>query len=110
MSQDNGPATEPQAAPEEPQAEIRIDPEINKRIGALRGAVNSHRNQLGQMEIQKHQIIAEIMKLEAQAQGLIAHELERLGIPAQTPWALRPDGTIQFQGPPPTGPARVTGQ
>ena len=102
MSQDNGPTEQPQ------DESVRIDPEINKKIGAMRGMINAHRHQLGQLEINKHQVITEIFKLEAQAQQLMHHELERLGVAPEANWTLRPDGSLHFPELP-TGPAQVAG-
>lgn len=101
MSNDNGQDVKAEAPVEGP----RIDPEINKRISAFRAAANTHRVEIGQLEIRKFQLLTTIAEIERQAQGLMKHELERIGIPEGAQWGLRDDGTVVLAGP--TGPAQV---
>lgn len=96
MSTDNG--------QQETEA-LRIDPEINRKINAFRASANTYRSEIGQMEIRKFQLLNQITEIEKQAQALMKHEIDRLGIPADAQWGLHPDGRIELA--PATGPAQV---
>lgn len=78
-----------------PQPPIRVGDvpaEILTAVNGMRGRVQALTVELGRLELQKSQYIAEIRRLESSANGMLRSEAERLGIPEGTPWQLTPEG------------------
>jgi len=77
------------------EVETRIDPEVNVKINGWRAAANTLRAEIGQLEISKFSKLHQISEIEQRAQAMVRHEVERLGIPENAQWKLRPDGVIE---------------
>jgi len=92
MSDTEQPTTD---QPEENEP-LRIDPQINAKVNTFRSIANNLRNEIGQLEIRKFQLLNQIAGIERQARELVNHEVERLGIPADAQWGLQEDGTVKI--------------
>jgi hypothetical protein len=79
--------------------DLHIDPEVNNKLNAFRAAANGIRNQIGGLEIEKFKLVGRLGEIEREAQSLLNHEAQRLGIPSGQQWAVAPNGQIQV-GPP----------
>ena len=65
-----------------------------------RSIANLHRqaqglvHQVGQLEVRKHQAMTELQSIEMAAKAIMDNVASRLGIPANTPWQISPDGQV----------------
>ena len=53
-------------------------------------------NQLGQLTLHEHQLVANMNNLQVQAKRILDEEAVRLGIPKGKPWQVTPDGKARL--------------
>ena len=94
-------ATPPAAPPAAPESveEVspltvfgNITPEANQAILQMRDQSGRIINEIGRMEVRKSQLLHQLNQMEAQTQGILKAEAQKLQIRDGTPWQLTPEG------------------
>lgn len=65
-----------------------------RTLDSLRAAADKIVRDIGQLEVQKSQLLARLAQHEAQAQGVLASAAQRLQIPQGQTWHVTPDGKV----------------
>lgn len=65
-------------------------------IGLLRRQGQQTQMQIGEIEVHKFRLLANMNDLENQAQRIMNEAGKRLGIPDGKPWTVAPDGSIRM--------------
>lgn len=63
-------------------------------IAQLRQAATQLLNSLGQLELRKSQIVAQLQRNEGQAQQILIEAKNRLEIPEGSSWQVQEDGEV----------------
>jgi hypothetical protein len=61
----------------------------------IRAGTDAALHRLGEIEIEKHQIVAAVTGLREQSLAVLSSVAVRLGIPSGTEWTVDRDGTIR---------------
>ena len=84
------PATPPEAPGPVLVGDVPL--EIMNAVTSIKNREVQALQELGRLRVREHELVHELKRLEAQAQGLLKSESTRLGIPEGAPWQLTPDG------------------
>ena len=64
-------------------------------INQLRTGADQVVREIGNLEVRKSHLLAQLSQIEAQGQGVLAAAAKRLNIPEGETWHLSPDGKIR---------------
>jgi hypothetical protein len=78
----------------EPQSVGTLTEEEMGMIAQLRQAATQLLNNLGQLELRKSQIVAQLQRNEGQAQQILVDAKNRLGIPEGAAWQVQENGEV----------------
>lgn len=92
------------------ESEKKLTAEETKTIQALHRQAQDIVHAIGQAEVHKAKLLAQLADVEKQAHGAIDSFGARLGIPPGTPWHLTPDGTVVMIDPKTGQPVPSSGQ
>lgn len=91
-----------------------VDPQAKDMVFGSQQRVRALTLQIGQLELQKDNLLRQIRQINADAQKIVDKEAERLGIPPGIPWQMGGDGVARLvppqgipQAAPPAGPTPV---
>lgn len=79
---------------QEPQSVGSLTEEEMGAIAQLRQAATQLLNSLGQLELRKSQIVAQLQRNEGQAQQILIEAKNRLEIPEGSSWQVQEDGEV----------------
>jgi hypothetical protein len=75
-----------------PQVYGQLPTEVNNTVIQIRTKTQGLLLELGRLDVQRAVMVSQYNQLEAQLQGLLKIEAQRLGIPDGTTWQLTPEG------------------
>lgn len=75
-------------------SEQKLTPQEIAQLTSLQREVHNLVQMVGQAEVRKHRLMAEIADCEQQAQTVMRGAAERLGIAPGDPWQMTPEGDV----------------
>jgi predicted NBD/HSP70 family sugar kinase len=72
----------------------KLSPEEVAQLTQLHRQAQEIVQQIGQIEVRKHRMMASLSEIEEHAQGIMNAAASRLGIAPGTAWQMAPDGTV----------------
>ena len=70
-----------------------------RRLEDLRAKTDAAHRRLGELEVERHRLVATVITIEAESAAVLNAVAARLGIPDGIEWAVDRDGTVRVVSP-----------